>query len=604
MATDVAFSMKHYATAIAGVALSATVSIQGAITMAGWLATPYQIHGPVFTQQNSYPMLAAATIFEPDSNKAIPDKSEETGDWELRDIGEKYSATPHASAVPVEPETVELALRLGQNVNLDKTGIDPVKVGGIRSFELRGQGTHAIPPGSGMEETTAGDGSGVDDKAPVLVAVQRMAPFVGIISHSGKESHQTGSTISATLASTLKGNTELASMRARVRAVAEQLPQARSVLLPQISATASTDVALQRSENASSRTSTKTRSKSVGAELDLLVFDGFQGANNIAAAKERIAAMQFEYLALEQSVYLRAVTAHMDVLRDRAIVEFYNQDADFLKRQVQSVRVRMTIGEGTVAELAQAESRYFEALAQVETAQGELSASEAVYVEITGNLPSRLKAAQVPTKQLPNTLSDAMNSIRNSHPGINSALATLDEAQFKLNSARGGALPTASLSASISNSDTRSEVTYYSGLPGVDLGRQRDFDATVKLNLKFPLYQGGRIRSQIREAAETAGERAIQVDTARLKARTDISSNWARYNAAQKSLVSLKSQLKATQKALEAVSKEAQFGQKTLLDILDAEAESIAARISVVRAEHDVVISAYGLLAAMGKIKI
>ena len=96
-----------------------------------------------------------------------------------------------------------------------------------------------------------------------------------------------------------------------------------------------------------------------------------------AAAKTRVEAGRATLRAVEGDVFTEAVAAYMDVIRDRAIVELNANNVRVLTTNLQATRDRFEIGDLTRTDVAQSEARLQLGRAQLATAQGRLTASEA-----------------------------------------------------------------------------------------------------------------------------------------------------------------------------------------------------------------------------------
>jgi outer membrane protein len=141
------------------------------------------------------------------------------------------------------------------------------------------------------------------------------------------------------------------------------------------------------------------------------------------------------------------------------------------------------------------------------------------------------------------------------------------------------------------------------GLPGVDLERKDEFTASVGVKLTIPFYQGGRVSSQIREANEILAQRRIEADRTRSQVAAAVAGAWAKLAAARQNVKGFRSRVRAAQLALDGVIEEREVGQRTTLDVLNAQADVTASAIFQVQAERDLVVSGYKLLFEIGAIQ-
>ena len=393
----------------------------------------------------------------------------------------------------------------------------------------------------------------------------------------------------------------LAAARAQLRATSELLPQARASMLPSLSGTASLGASRSLDTLNGIQSETNGGTASLGLELGQTLFDGFRTQSNMAAARAQILGAEASYAGLQQSVLLAAATAHMNVLRDRKVAALRQDNLSFLDEQLRSAKVRFEIGEGTTTDVAQAQSQRALATALLETAHADMSASEAAYLEAVGVQPGDLLSASYPKTLIPSSIKAAQKAAQDGHPVIRSALFAVNAAASKVGTAESGRLPSLSFTASLKD-NLSNDNKYAPGLPGVSLERRNQTSASVGLKLVMPFYAGGRVSSEIRQAKETLGQRRIEVDQARFQVRAAIATAWARLEAARANVKGFRARVEATKIALGGVSEEREIGQRTTLDVLNAQAEVISSEILLVEAERDMIVFAYSLSAAMGRI--
>jgi outer membrane protein len=89
---------------------------------------------------------------------------------------------------------------------------------------------------------------------------------------------------------------------------------------------------------------------------------------------------------------------------------------------------------------------------------------------------------------------------------------------------------------------------------------------------------------------------------ARDQARLGVSQAWAQLDASKSTIISTQGQVKSAEAALNGVREEARLGQRTTLDVLNAQQELVNARVALVSAQRDRVVNSYGLLGAIGRL--
>jgi outer membrane protein len=395
-------------------------------------------------------------------------------------------------------------------------------------------------------------------------------------------------TIGGALAKAYHHNSELNSARAGVRITDEDVAIAKSGMRPIVSGFASADYSEQRG--------TRLTTGSFGVEIQQKLFDGFQTRNNTRAAEARVRAAVESLRNTEQNILFNGASAFMDVIRDRQIAALRARNLEFLEEQVRAARSRFEVGEGTRTDVAQAEASRSSAVAQLAAARAQAQASAATYHQIIGEDPGKL-ATPGAAKGLPRKLDSAIAVAADQHPAIISTKYLVDAAGFIVKATEGALLPQFSANANVSSN-------YRSTVPGGGfLSSDGRFGAaSAGLQLTVPIYQGGRVSASVRQSKESLGQARIEVDVTRDQVRAAVVSAWTQYVAAQESVAANRDLVAAAQLALSGVVEERKVGQRTTLDVLDAQADVITAQVALVSSERDVVVASYAILSAVGQL--
>jgi len=409
--------------------------------------------------------------------------------------------------------------------------------------------------------------------------------FLAAIVATGSARAASMETIHGALASAYNNNATLNAARAEQRATDEGVPQALAGFRPTISATASAQLGRGRTQLG---TATAIQS-SIGIQLEQPIFRGNRTRNGLKIAETAVLAGRESLRNTEQDILLDAATAYMDVMRDRAIVGLNSQNVEFLRAQVKAAQDRLDVGEGTRTDVAQANARLSAAESQYAVSVAALAASAAVYQQVVGHAPGNLSAASPVERMLPGSPEAAATLAMGNHPAIMASKLNSDVSAFNVKIAEGALLPTASLTAGLSRSTGPGDGAFSNS-------------ASIGARLTIPIYTGGLSSSQVREAKERFGQSQIQVDVIRAQVRALVIANYGQLQAARAQLSAAQAQVSASQLALEGIQEERNVGQRTTLDVLNAQQEVLNGRISLVRAQRDRVVASYALLAAVGKL--
>ncbi len=398
-------------------------------------------------------------------------------------------------------------------------------------------------------------------------------------------------TLLGALAKAYTNNSELNAARAGVRVTDEGVAIAKSGYRPVISGVGSYSYTRQNAFGGN----TDLQTGSFGIQLSQTLFDGFQTKNSVRTSEAQVRAAVENLRNTEQTVLFNAVSAYMDVIRDRKIAALTQQNLRFLTEQVRAARSRFDVGEGTRTDVAQAEASRSSAEAQVAAARAQAQASEATYRQYVGDAPGKLKAAPA-AKGMPKSLDVAFSRATGDHPAILASNHLVDAAAYAVKVAEGALLPQLSASAGVSRSFRETNP---------DSLQDGYFNAgTIGAQLTIPLYQGGRVSAQVRQAKESLGQARIQVDVIRDQVRAALTSAWTQFAAARESVDANRAMVAAAQLALNGVIEERNVGQRTTLDVLNAQADVISAQINLAGSERDTVVASYAILSAMGDLSV
>jgi outer membrane protein len=294
----------------------------------------------------------------------------------------------------------------------------------------------------------------------------------------------------------------------------------------------------------------------------------------------------------EQSVLLSAATAYMNLLRDSALLDLQRSNVTVLEATLRQTRDRFNVGEVTRTDVAQAESRLAAGRSSLLTAESNYITSKANYRQVIGVEPGRLVPAMPVDRLSPRNLSGSMARARTEHPTITTAAYNVDVAQYQVKVAEGALYPTLSLQGAAQKQHGST----------TNLNTRESLSASATAQLSVPLYQGGQEYATIRQAKETLGQRRLDLDTARDQVQSTVTQAWGQLQAAKAQIEATQAQVAAAEIALNGVREEARVGQRTTLDVLNAQQDLVNARASLVTAQRDRVVASYTVLSAVGSL--
>jgi len=405
-------------------------------------------------------------------------------------------------------------------------------------------------------------------------------------------------TIEAALIRAYQNNPQLNAQRASVRATDENVPQALSGYRPKVAVTASagtqyTDSA-QNTQIAGRVTTTSLAGvnapRSVGATVTQTLFNGGQTGNRTRAAESQVSAAREGLRVLEQTVLFAAATIYMDFLRDSAIVEVQKSNVRVLEQTLKQTRDRFNVGEVTRTDVAQSEAQLAAGRTQLLTAESTLTTTRANFRRIIGNDPVGLAPGSPVDRFLPPTLTGAIDRGLLENPNVTAAMYGIDVSFLNVKVNEGALFPTVTLQGSVQQSYESTMATY------------RAFGASAVAQLTVPVYQGGAEYALIRQSKESLAQQRLNLEQVRDQTRATVAQAWGQLVAGKAQVSSAQAQVTASEIALNGVREEARVGQRTTLDVLNAQQALVNARVALVTAQHDRVVASYSVLNSIGRL--
>lgn len=400
-----------------------------------------------------------------------------------------------------------------------------------------------------------------------------------------------GQSLPETMARALERHPALAAQRAALRALQADAEAARGGWRPQVALNASAGhyasaYALKGGPGGQhgDRNGVDARLTATQPLLDGAI------APMVAAAQARVRQGEADLQAAEQAVLLDVASAYLGVLQARQLLALNQANVRDLARQVEYREAYFQRKLGTRTELAQAQARHAVALAQLNRVQAELDSAGHAFLRQVGAPPGELRFPER-LPPLPERLDAILDRAEQGRPAVRSAQLATEAARADIDSARGKLKPSLALEASGG----------WAREPADSLRSQRD--ASLRLLLRVPLYEGGVLRAQIAGSVERAAQQQARWDDARLQARQDAADAWRRLAAARTEIAAYDAAIAANRVAAQGVRETHDtLGELTLIDVLNAQQELFLSETARVQARTQAALAHLGLLAVMGRL--
>lgn len=388
---------------------------------------------------------------------------------------------------------------------------------------------------------------------------------------------------------TLKTSPDVLSTAHRRLSIDQEIKQARGGYFPKIDL----NLGYGRERTSSPTTGFNTVSldrREAGISLNQMLFDGFFVKSEVERHAARADAAAFGVLGAAENTSLKVVDAYLEVLRRQELVKLTKDNLAIHQRTFDQIRMRSDAGVGRKADMDQILARLALSQANVMAAESNAREAEITFQRVVGKIPQDLTKPGAPEQAMPKDLKSAIETAMANHPILKSAMADVEAAQAQHRSARSLHLPRLDLELGYNDNNN------ISGLRG-------DNESTIAmLRMRYNLFRGGSDEARVGQTASAINEATEISHKTMREVEESISLSWNAYTTALERLTPLKQHAEAMDATREAYTKQFNIGQRTLLDLLDAENEHFTARSNYVTGQYIELFGKYRVLASTGKL--
>ncbi|MDT8388263.1 MAG: TolC family outer membrane protein [Thiogranum sp.] len=386
-------------------------------------------------------------------------------------------------------------------------------------------------------------------------------------------------------------NPQLAAAAARLEAVREARPQARAGLLPNIDLLGTLDRTRRKSVNPSQPATYSTdKLASINLNQPLFRYDRWI---QLQQADSRIATAAAEYEAARQELMLLVAERYFGILEAQANLEFAQAEKSAIGRQLEQAQQRFEVGLIAITDVKAAQARYDLSVSQEIRAASDVQQARDALHQVTGRFYPQIAPLRddlLLARPQPDSADSWIEGAREQNLRVLAAAAAAETARQEMRVQRSGHLPTLDFNASASYFDNN-----FGGIAPVE--RQ---DSSIGLELNLPIYEGGTVTSQTREArhrfqesTELLQEQVRQAEFQTRDAFRGILTDIAQINA-------LEASLQSTEIAVEAEQAGFEVGTRTIVDVLNAQREYHSALFNFAAARYQYVLDQLRLKNAAG----
>ncbi len=389
-------------------------------------------------------------------------------------------------------------------------------------------------------------------------------------------------------------NPELRKSAADRDAAFEKINEARSPLLPQLG------LGADYSYNNGYRDANGVDSNVTSGSLQLTqtLFDMARWRN--LSLQEKSAGIQdVTYQTDQQTLILNTATAYFKVLSSIDTLSYIEAQKQAIYRQLDQTTQRFNVGLVAITDVQNARSQYDSVLANEVTARNDLDNAVEQLRQVTGNYYPQLASLNVDhfKAEKPQAVNALLKEAENRNLSLLQARLSQDLAREQIRLAQDGHLPTLSLSASTSVSNTSYSGSRTSGAQynDSDVGQNK-----IGLNFSLPIYQGGQVNSQVKQAQYNFVGASEQLESAHRSVVQTVRSSFNNVNASVSSINAYKQAVVSAQSSLDASEAGYAVGTRTIVDVLDATTTLYNAKQQLSNARYNYLINQLNIKQALG----
>ncbi|MBM3060017.1 outer membrane channel protein TolC [Citrobacter braakii] len=374
----------------------------------------------------------------------------------------------------------------------------------------------------------------------------------------------------------------------------EKINEARSPLLPQLGLGAD----YTYSNGYRDANGVNSNATSASLQLTQTLFD--MSKWRALTLQEKAAGIQdVTYQTDQQTLILNTATAYFNVLNAIDVLSYTQAQKDAVYRQLDQTTQRFNVGLVAITDVQNARSQYDTVLANEVTARNNLDNAVEQLRQVTGNYYPELASLNVDgfKTNKPQAVNALLKEAENRNLSLLQARLSQDLAREQIRLAQDGHLPTLGLTASTGVSDTsyNGSKTNTSQYDDSNMGQNK-----IGLNFSLPLYQGGMVNSQVKQAQYNFVGASEQLESAHRSVVQTVRSSFNNINASISSINAYKQAVVSAQSSLDAMEAGYSVGTRTIVDVLDATTTLYNAKQQLANARYTYLINQLNVKSALG----
>jgi outer membrane protein len=356
--------------------------------------------------------------------------------------------------------------------------------------------------------------------------------------------------------------------QAQFAIVKEDIEQARSVLLPQLSAKAGYSDSEREQFQSGQVVAYGSTGLDYSANLSMQLYhhDSWLRLDN---AEKTAHQSDLTYQVAKQDLITRVTQSYFDLLGAKDDLEFAKAEKQAIARQLEQTKQRYSVGLTAITDVHEAQAQYDNAVTEEIRAENSIYQAEEALRVITNAYPKNISVLNTDrfstSTPVPNSADEWQVIAEAKNINLIASKVGIDIAKDTINIARSGHYPTLDFGAQYTGNDSESQINSLASVNAPELNSY-----SVGITLNVPIYSGGKIESSVRKAQSNF---VLASQDLLLTHRNVVRNTRNAYNtviAGVSAIKALEQSVLSAQKALEATEAGFEVGTRTIVDVLDS----------------------------------
>lgn len=315
-------------------------------------------------------------------------------------------------------------------------------------------------------------------------------------------------------------------------------------------------------------------------------------------SKLSVAGSEVQFSQALQDLILRVGQAYFDVLAAQDVLTFLKAQENAIAEQLASAKRNFDVGTATITDTNEAQASFDLVLAQEIAATNNLEVARSTLQQIIGQAPAPLATLRPGVKlntPEPAQIDPWVSSAEQQNYSVVSQQIALESAQREIRKERAGHLPTVDLVAARSHASVSGNSNPFTNGSGTS--------NSIGVQWTIPLYAGGAVNSQVRQAVALEDKARSDLDNARRTAALNARQAYLGVSNGLAQVKALEAAEISSQSSLDSNKLGYQVGVRINIDVLNAEQQLFSTRRDLAKARYDTLMNGLKLKAAAGALK-